>query len=279
MQTDLDRPLNEDELNLLESLITQRFSEIEGLSDADLAGIEDVEAFEEALNKMLENPEDIDWPEDAFTDDSEDFDDVGDLGLLDVSQLDGFLTAVVSLPIMLLPSQWWPVMWADYPPEFETQEELELLSSLVFRHMNSIATELMQRAAQFEPLFNEHEVKNRVYLVVDEWCEGYMQAVYLAEALGTVLDDEVIRMLDPITAFTEAEGWPGHNLSGEDETENLQQEIVHSARNLHGYWLAQRQHLAPTHTGTPFRHSEPRVGRNDPCPCGSGKKFKKCCLH
>lgn len=22
----------------------------------------------------------------------------------------------------------------------------------------------------------------------------------------------------------------------------------------------------------------PRVGRNDPCPCGSGKKFKKCCL-
>lgn len=23
--------------------------------------------------------------------------------------------------------------------------------------------------------------------------------------------------------------------------------------------------------------SEPKVGRNDPCPCGSGKKFKKCC--
>jgi preprotein translocase subunit SecA len=21
----------------------------------------------------------------------------------------------------------------------------------------------------------------------------------------------------------------------------------------------------------------PRVGRNDPCPCGSGKKFKQCC--
>ena len=25
------------------------------------------------------------------------------------------------------------------------------------------------------------------------------------------------------------------------------------------------------------RHQNPRVGRNDPCPCGSGKKFKKCC--
>ena len=29
--------------------------------------------------------------------------------------------------------------------------------------------------------------------------------------------------------------------------------------------------------GTPIVRSEPKVGRNDPCPCGSGKKYKKCC--
>jgi len=28
---------------------------------------------------------------------------------------------------------------------------------------------------------------------------------------------------------------------------------------------------------TPERREEPKVGRNDPCPCGSGKKYKKCC--
>ena len=27
----------------------------------------------------------------------------------------------------------------------------------------------------------------------------------------------------------------------------------------------------------PIEREEPKVGRNDPCPCGSGKKFKKCC--
>jgi SEC-C motif domain protein len=27
----------------------------------------------------------------------------------------------------------------------------------------------------------------------------------------------------------------------------------------------------------PFRHDQPKSGRNDPCPCGSGKKYKKCC--
>lgn len=29
--------------------------------------------------------------------------------------------------------------------------------------------------------------------------------------------------------------------------------------------------------GNPFNDVEPKVGRNDPCPCGSGKKFKNCC--
>ncbi len=28
----------------------------------------------------------------------------------------------------------------------------------------------------------------------------------------------------------------------------------------------------------PFVREQPKVGRNEPCPCGSGKKFKKCCL-
>jgi hypothetical protein len=27
----------------------------------------------------------------------------------------------------------------------------------------------------------------------------------------------------------------------------------------------------------PFARAEPRVGRNEPCPCGSGRKFKRCC--
>jgi len=29
----------------------------------------------------------------------------------------------------------------------------------------------------------------------------------------------------------------------------------------------------------PIVRDEPRIGRNDPCPCGSGKKYKKCCMN
>jgi uncharacterized protein YchJ len=30
---------------------------------------------------------------------------------------------------------------------------------------------------------------------------------------------------------------------------------------------------------TPLPVEKPKAGRNDPCPCGSGKKYKKCCLN
>ncbi|MCI0621785.1 MAG: DUF1186 domain-containing protein [Acidobacteria bacterium] len=35
--------------------------------------------------------------------------------------------------------------------------------------------------------------------------------------------------------------------------------------------------LPDDYTVTPVRRTAPKIGRNDPCPCGSGKKFKKCC--
>ena len=34
---------------------------------------------------------------------------------------------------------------------------------------------------------------------------------------------------------------------------------------------------AATKKARPMQRNLPKVGRNDPCPCGSGKKYKKCC--
>ena len=35
--------------------------------------------------------------------------------------------------------------------------------------------------------------------------------------------------------------------------------------------------MEPETVQQPYVRSVPKVGRNDPCPCGSGKKYKKCC--
>ena len=44
----------------------------------------------------------------------------------------------------------------------------------------------------------------------------------------------------------------------------------HDHEHDHGH-----QHHHPVEQ---FVRANPKVGRNDPCPCGSGKKFKKCCI-
>src|ERR1019366_7345350 len=53
--------------------------------------------------------------------------------------------------------------------------------------------------------------------------------------------------------------------------------IAPAARNIHAYWLARRA-PAPDTIGDTRRpiHKVPVPGRNDRCPCGSGKKFKHC---
>ena len=202
----------------------------------------------------------------------------GDEGIIDITELDGLLTSVVSSPVMIMPSRWYPEVWGDYPPVFETEAEVERVFSLMVRHMNSIAATFMNCADEFEPLFSYREVGDREHLIVDEWCEGYMRGIRLALESGASLDATAEELLAPIRAFTEAAGWPGHDLPDLEKTEQLQLSIAPNVRALHVHWLERRiDPVEPAHT--PYRRGRPRIGRNDPCPCGSGKKYKKCCLH
>jgi SEC-C motif-containing protein len=46
-----------------------------------------------------------------------------------------------------------------------------------------------------------------------------------------------------------------------------------SFKKINGDWLYESGAIVPT----TIVREEPKVGRNDPCPCGSGKKYKHCC--
>ncbi|HRK17780.1 MAG TPA: SEC-C metal-binding domain-containing protein [Hyphomicrobiaceae bacterium] len=48
---------------------------------------------------------------------------------------------------------------------------------------------------------------------------------------------------------------------------------VHGPHCNHDHDHHHHHHFAPVET---FRREAPKIGRNDPCPCGSGKKYKKC---
>jgi len=207
--------------------------------------------------------------EDADTDGKEE-------GVLDITELDGLFTAIVSGPVMIPPSQWLPSVWGDFEPEWENEKEFEAVFTLMMRHMNGIAATLMEHSNDFEPIFLEREVEGKTHAIVDEWCEGYCRGMSLAADGWDSGGPEMAILLAPILAFTGETDWRGHSFSG-DEVGNIQNAIAPNVRDIHAFWLAQREDESSS--SQPVRRTEPRVGRNDPCHCGSVKKYKKCCLH
>jgi len=200
-----------------------------------------------------------------------------DEGILGLSELDGLLTAVVSGPTLIPPSQWLPVVWGDFEPVWESEKEAQKVMMLMMDIMNSTVATLMESPEQFQPLFNERIVDDKTYTIIDEWCEGYMLGVSLAQELWDSAGLEMQILLTPIMGFTESTKWQAHDLPTEAEVANIRNAITPNAQAIHAFWLQRRADFKPS--VSTVRRELPRIGRNDPCPCGSGKKYKKCCLH
>src|SRR5437016_11803621 len=68
---------------------------------------------------------------------------------MDLEMLDGFLTAIVSGPELIQPSEWLPVVWSDsqrsVTPGFQNNEQAEGIRSLVFRLHRGISRTLPDR--------------------------------------------------------------------------------------------------------------------------------------
>lgn len=199
-----------------------------------------------------------------------------DEGILDISELDGFLTAIISGPRAITPMEWLPVVWGAFEPEWETPDEAEEIMSLILRHMNGIVDTLMDEPDKFEPIVLEREVDGTTVTVVDEWCIGYMKGLAMAAREWRSGGETVMELMVPITLFSSAEGRKQLGLLDDEEVEILKRSLATAVQKIHAYWLERRDLKT---TQAPFVHDEPPTGRNDLCPCGSGKKFKKCCLH
>jgi uncharacterized protein len=88
---------------------------------------------------------------------------------------------------------------------------------------------------------------------------------------------EMTTLLTPIEAFTSLSKWKAHDEKLSDvEVDNIRNAIIPNVLDIHAFWLARREDAKSV---TTVHRDTPRVGRNEPCPCGSGKKYKKCCLH
>ena len=215
------------------------------------------------------NESELEWLDDVLTKYNTEH------AILDVSELDGLLTAVLSSPYEIEPEQWMIAIWggAQYVPKWASEKEMNRFMQLVFQHFADTTERLNDYPDQFDPLFSLRDIDGQELTIVEEWCFGYMRGVSLSD--WSALPESLKPALDAIGLHGREENFSVVEKLTPEAFEESVDAIRMAALDLHAYWMAHPQEKA---VQAPIR-VENKVGRNDPCPCGSGKKFKQCCLH
>jgi uncharacterized protein len=205
-----------------------------------------------------------------------------DTSLFNLAELDGFLTAIVSGEHNVMPSSWFTAIWGspDEQPEWESEADVKRFMSLLMTLMNINAKLLMEQPEHFHAIFCYE--KNDDIHYVTEWCAGYYRAMLLDPASWFNTPEELKIPLGQIVLFGSEDSDDELSRLTEKQYRSLQQKVEPAARTIHLYWLAQRAGqntpAKPRHTAKILPFIAPdKTGRNEPCPCGSGKKYKKCC--
>ncbi len=203
-----------------------------------------------------------------------------------LAALDGYLSAIVIGPATLLPSQWLPGVWGpseDDAPDYRSAEQAQRILELVMRHMNGIIWTLQYDADAFDPLLDTmvYEGDPREYLEGEMWAHGFMQGIALCRGDWQPLfyepaAREALRPIQLLGAdeLTEAEEKLTQSPA---QREALTAQLAASVAAIYRFWLPLRREQHESLLASTFRREGPKPGRNDPCTCGSGKKFKKCC--
>jgi len=191
-------------------------------------------------------------------------------GCMRLSELDGFLTAIVIGPELIMASEWLPVIWGEEEPVFESDEELQSVVGAIVGRYQEILQTTQDEPEAYEPLLFETLDGQ---LLATDWAAGFMDGAALRKDAWRPLlqTDEGAELLAPIIAFlNDEDGNPLVEVEG-DELAAVRAAaidlIAPSVQGINSFWQL-RRHL-------PRRVA--KTGRNEPCPCGSGRKYKRCC--
>lgn len=183
-------------------------------------------------------------------------------------ELQAFILAMISGPDECDFALWLPEI-IGHDQRYSEAEQAQLLV-LINRWADSLRREL-DADLPLSLLLYPDEVGAPDYLT---WCNAYLFALDGTETdWSAAAPEDMGELLYPIAALGGM--WDDEEQGvylSESEARQLQQELPALPARIYHYWqiaAARRE---------PVRHETPPVGRNDPCPCGSGKKFKQCCL-
>ncbi len=190
------------------------------------------------------------------------------LGRRSLPEADGYLTAMAVGPQSIMPWEWLGDLLGATEPDM-SQEMMALVDAVMTRHQD-----ILDEIASGHPRPFYIQSGERPLASLDDaesWAAGFWAAMqFCGDPWGRLVRDKEARnILSPILSLVKLDDGTSVLDGTEEEIDERKKDaailIPTVLPLIQSYWKDHR------------RASSKQPGRNDPCPCGSGKKFKKCC--
>ncbi|WEK03172.1 MAG: UPF0149 family protein [Candidatus Devosia phytovorans] len=195
--------------------------------------------------------------------------DLGEGGMM-LSELDGYLCGIAVSPQVFSPEAFLPMVWSGVEGADETADRSALTDAVMAR-FGEISAELAE--GRYEPLYELDEDEGVLWEV---WIAGFEAAISLdLPSWESLLQSrKESRAQEAAYAIMSLLAASDPAISEEDASDpemiRLQQDAPHLIPEIVVTLFEAHRSAAQA----PIRSAA--VGRNDPCPCGSGLKYKKC---
>lgn len=200
---------------------------------------------------------------------------------MNLEELDGFFAALIAGPKAVMPSEYnREVFGGDLSEavEFASLDQAKEILELLMRHWNTIAGTLLKGEPHI-PLLLEDE--NGV-AHGNDWASGFMRGMHMRhDGWAELVNDEKhgTCLIPMMMLYHEHDGDP-ETRTKPISPEQREQVIAGMAAGLvraYKYFRSERDASVGISIRGESKRGAPKVGRNDLCPCGSGKKYKRCC--
>jgi uncharacterized protein len=201
-----------------------------------------------------------------------------------LEELDGLFCALAISPETTPPTEWLPIVVGVPEDQWGDKEASDRMVALLMRHWNMVSLGFREDWSNvsadegadlmYFPLLDDPEESG--HPLAEGWARGFRDGMdWLADSYWDEIeqDEECTTVLDLIAALDTGEKQPGKLLTDEERDE-LISPLAASLQYIFAFW---RRWLRITNASREPIRAEDGPGRNDQCPCGSGKKFKKCC--
>jgi len=196
---------------------------------------------------------------------------LADFEPMPLDAVQGLFFALACGPAEIPSSRWLPLVLGASPPTDATGTLREAID-LVTRFHDQCRSDV--DGERFGLILYDGEDGGHD---LQTWCAGYLEGVDLADPdwYEAGDPDEVDELLFPFVVLAgelhERERSQFKDAEWDELVGSCGSALAEAIVEVREYWQIVRN---PPQT---VRRDSPKIGRNDPCPCGSGRKFKHCC--